>query len=518
MDTNSNTNKFVEAIQSELDSTKTLTENGAVAYQTAGGEGKCLVDFNFAISSMRGWSDKKIKDAFAKAYFENKELALRYWAFCADCRGGIGERRTSRLIFDWIVDTDIDVARKLLPLIPEYGRWDSLVALINSPLKDDVVDLISVQLRDDLVACRDGKPFSLLAKWMPSQSTSSAKTRMLANTVRNALGMTPRKYRKMLSELRKGLRVVECAISANKWEDVNYNAVPSKANLLYRNAFMKHDTKRRQEYLEALESGDKSVKINSSTAFPCDIVHRYERMHEIDNTLEEMWKALPDYVGDKGGNTLVVADTSGSMTWTQCGVSNMTPWSVAQSLAIYFSQRAKGPFKDKYIMFSANPFWVDFGKCKNLHERLRLSESYNECSNTDIEKTFDLILNTAVNNNLKQEDIPGTVVVVSDLQFDMAHSYWDNVNGKTLFETIAKKYADHGYILPKLVFWNVAGGIDRTNPVPIQKNEMGVILMSGYSASLMQMALSNELSPYKALVKQLMTERYDKVSEALTSK
>lgn len=514
MDTNSTTNKFIEGIKSELDSQKMLTENGAVAYQTAGGEGKCLVDFNFAVSSMRGWTEVNIKNAFAKAYYENPELALRYWAFCMDCRGGLGERRTGRLIFDWLIDADVDVARKLLPLIPEYGRWDTLVALIETPLRSDVVDIITKQLRNDLVACREGKSFSLLAKWCPSQNTSSPKTRKLARIVREALELTPRKYRKMLSELRKGLKVIERIISAKNWDSVDYNAVPSKANLLYRNAFMKHDTERRTEYLDALKKGDKNVKINSSTAFPCDIVHRYGLANGKDDTLEEMWKALPDYLNGKGNNTLVVADTSGSMAWSYVS-SNMTPWSVAQSLAIYFSERASGPFKDKYIMFSSNPFWVDFSNCKNLCDRLKLSRSYNECSTTDIEKTFMLILDAAVNNSLKQEDMPKTVLVVSDMQFDMGTGYSCN---STLFENIGKKFEEHGYVLPKLVFWNVAGGINRTNPVPLQRNEEGIILMSGFSASLMKMALSDEMSPYAALVKQLMTERYDPVAKALSSK
>ena len=349
MNTNSNTtNKFIEGLKGELDSKTMFTENGALAYQTAGGDGKCLVDFNFAISAMRGWDETKIADAYAKAYYENPEVALRYWAFCADCRGGLGERRTSRIIFDWLVKNQIETAKKLVKLIPEYGRWDSLVMLIDSPIKDTVVEIIAEQLRSDLVACREGKSFSLLAKWCPSENTSSKNTRNLATIVRKALEMSPKQYRKMLSELRMGLNIVERSISSGKWSKVDYNAVPSKANVLYRNAFMKHDKERRNKYLELLKSGDDTVKINSSQSFPCDLVHKYimnsgyiysVEVSNYDETIEQMWKALPDYVNGRGNNVLVVADTSGSMTM-RIGGGSMSSWSVAQSLAIYFSERS----------------------------------------------------------------------------------------------------------------------------------------------------------------------------------
>lgn len=517
MNTNSNTtNRFIEGLKGELDSKTMFTENGALAYQTAGGEGKCLVDFNFAISAMRGWDETKIADAYAKAYYENPEVALRYWAFCADCRGGLGERRTSRIIFNWLVKNQLETAKKLVTLIPEYGRWDSLVMLVDSPLRDDVVNIIAEQLRSDLVACRAGKSFSLLAKWIASENTSSPKTRKLASTIRKGLDMTPKQYRKMLSELRKGLKIVERSISSGNWSEVDYNAVPSKANVLYRNAFMKHDTERRNKYLELLKSGDKTVKINSSQSFPCDLVHQYEKggwydhIAEYDETIEQMWKSLPDYVNGRGNNVLVVADTSGSMN-CQIGGSKTTAWAVAQSLAIYFSQRASGPFKDKYIMFSANPFWVDFSNCATLHDRLVLSAKYNECSNTDIAKTFDLILDTAVNNNLSQDEIPSTILIVSDMQFDMSYSY-----DKVLMEKVKERFERAGYRLPKIVAWNTVGGYGRTTPVPIQQNDEGVILMSGFSASLMQMALSGEVSPYKALLEQLNKERYSAVSEAVS--
>ena len=519
MNSNTSSNPFIDGLKGVLDSQKSLTENGAVTFATAGGEGKCLVDFNFDISSMRGWDEQRITDAYAKAFFENPEVALRYWAFCADCRGGLGERRTSRIIFKWLVDSQPDYARKLLPLIPFYGRWDSLVMLIESSLSDDVVDIIVNQLKDDLVNCRAGKSFSLLAKWCPSQNTSSPNTRRLADILRKALGFSPRQYRKMLSELRAGLKIVERAMSSNDWSEIDYCAVPSKANILYRNAFMKHDEDRRKVFLEKLSSGDRSVKINSSAAFPCDIVHAYvddrdywrKVVKPFDQTIEEMWKSQKDYLNGRGGNTMVVADTSASMTSPISG-SGMSAWEVAQSLAIYFSERASGPFKDKYIMFSSNPFFVDFSECKTLRDRIELSAKYDECSSTDFQKTMMLILDTAVKNNLKQEDIPN-ILVVSDCQFDSNARY-----DKTLMEEVEEKFHAHGYKLPQsIVYWNVTGGHQRGgNNIPMQKNDDGRVgLLSGFSPAICDMVFSQETSPYRILLEKLNSARYDKVSEAI---
>jgi hypothetical protein len=323
----------------------------------------------------------------------------------------------------------------------------------------------------------------------------------------------------MLSELRAGLKIVERAMSSNDWSEIDYCAVPSKANILYRNAFMKHDEDRRKVFLEKLSNGDKSVKINSSAAFPCDIVHAYvdsrdywrKAVKPFDQTIEEMWKSQKDYLNGRGGNTMVVADTSASMTSPISG-SGMSAWEVAQSLAIYFSERASGPFKDKYIMFSSKPFWVDFSNCDTLRDKIVLSSKYNECSNTDMYKTMKLILDTAVRNNLKQEEIPD-LMIVSDMQFDWGCSY-----DKTLMQSIEEEFKSHGYSLPKsIVWWNVTGGCNRGgNNVPMQRNDDGrVALLSGFSPTICDMVFSKETSPYRILLEKLNSGRYDKVSEAI---
>lgn len=353
---------------------------------------------------------------------------------------------------------------------------------------------------------------SLLAKWLPSENASSNKTKQYAKIIRQGLGMTSRDYRKMLSKMRKYIDVVECKMSAKQWNEINYEAVPSRANLIYNGAFLRNDEERRREYLSKLEKGE--VKINAGTLYPHDIVHKYESngwgrsLKSYDATLEGLWKALPDTV--KGAeNTIVVADGSGSMTCNVGNNTNVTALDVANALAIYFAERSSGEFKDKYITFSHRPQLVDFSNAKSLRDKLQIALSHCEVADTNIEATFDLILRTAINNNMSQEDMPKNILIISDMEFNNAvYRRPDEI----LFATIANKYAEHGYKLPRLVFWNVNS---RTGTIPVKENELGVALVSGFSVNIVNMVMSNKLDPYECLLDVLNTERYQPIEDAV---
>lgn len=343
-----------------------------------------------------------------------------------------------------------------------------------------------------------------LGKWLKSENSSSNESKRIAHIIRNGLGLTPRQYRKTLSKLRKYLDVVERKMSAKKWDKIDYEHVPSKANLIYSGAFLRNDEDRRREYLASLEKGD--VKINASTLNPHEICLKYRqnRCRE-DVTLEALWKALPDLSVE---NTLVVRDGSASMTWDNLG-GNVTPLDVATGFAIYMSERNIGDWKDKYITFSSNPKIVNLENCDTLADKVRLSLYEYDCSNTNIYKTMMLILKTAKRNDISIEDMPKMVVILSDMQFD---GYAHNLN-KSLFDEIAQEFEDAGYKLPKICFWNLSGRLDGT--IPMQQNDMGLILCSGFSVQILKMFMSNQVDPYKVLLETLHSERYDKVREAV---
>lgn len=498
---------FMNAIKNELSNETKLTENGAVAYRTSG---KKLLDLNFAVASLRGASEQTIIDKFMDAYWEDPVVAMRWLFYSRDCRCGLGERRLFRIVLKHLTQDKPEIVKAVIKFAAEYGRYDDLWCLLDTNLNDDVISLVHKQLGEDHTNMLNNKSISLIAKWLPSLNCSSNETKRYANIIRKGLEMTPRGYRKMLSAMRKYIDVVECKMSAKEWNAINYETVPSRANLIYNNAFLRNDEERRREYLGKLEKGE--AKINASTLYPHDIVHKYTlggwSLKSLDATLEGLWKALPDTV--KGAeNTIVVADGSGSMTCNVGGNTSVTALDVANALAVYFAERSSGEFKDKYITFSHRPQLVDFSNAKTLRDKLQIALRHNEVADTNIEATFDLILQTAVHNHMSQEDMPKNILIVSDMEFNSACSYRPN---ETLFATIAKKYATYGYKLPKLIFWNVNS---RTGTIPVKENELGVALVSGFSVNIVNMVMSNKLDPYECLLDVLNTERYQPIEEAI---
>lgn len=508
---------FMTCLKEEMNNRTQLTENGAVGYVTTG---KQLLDLNFSVTSLRNKPEDYIEDKFVKAFYEDKLTAIK-WLFYLRDRKGIGERRSFRIMMKYLASNHPEIAKAVLALIPEYGRFDDLWLFLDTELKDDVIALVKKQLNEDAKNMMENKPISLLSKWIASENASSKNTRKIAKTLRNGLGMTSKQYRKTLSKLRAYLKVVEVDMSAKRWENINYSAVPSRANLIYNSAFLRNDETRRREYLAALERGDKNVKINASVLFPHDIVTKYivngysRKVKEKDTTIEELWKALPDFV--KGnGNTICVADGSGSMTCT-VGGTNVTALNVANALAIYFSERCTGQFKDNYITFSQNPKLVDFSNAKTLKEKLEIAFRHNEVANTNIEAVFNLILKTAINKKMTQDELPQNILILSDMEFDSATYVYNSRSGynrpnQTLFNNIAQKYAEHGYKLPRLVFWNICS---RTGTIPVKQNDLGVALVSGFSPAIVKMVLSNSTDPYECLLEQLNSERYQPVEEAV---
>lgn len=513
-------NNFMSAVQNTLNNEKSVTENGAVGYRTTG---KALLDLNFSVASMRSRTEDQIADKFLDAFFENRILAMKWLFYARDIRGGLGERRLFRVVIKKLMSVDSSVVKNLIPLIPEYGRWDDLWPLLDTPANGAVIRIVRDQLRADRNAASRGESFSLLAKWLPSPNASSSETRRYAGIIARGLLLTERNYRKTLSFLRKKLRVVEQQMSAKQWGEIDYEIVPSRANLLYNKAFLRNDEIRRRAYLAALEKGE--AKIHAGTLYPHDIVHQYvdtsnwrRNLKEYDATLEQLWRALPDTV--KGcGNTIVVADGSGSMT-CNVGGSNVTALEVANALAIYFAERSSGQFRDKYITFSERPQLVNLAAGKSLREKLIIAGKHNECANTNIEAVFDLILRTAVEYRMPQEDLPQNILILSDMEFDRcaccnatANGYWGRGGlSQTLFDSIAQKYARHGYQLPRLVFWNLNS---RTGTIPVKENALGVALVSGFSVNIVNMVMSGKLDPYECLLDVLNTERYTPIERAL---
>lgn len=512
---------FMDALRNEAN--KSVTENGAVGYNTTYNE---LLDFNYKVPSLRRADDAVLQRevALLVSSIADPELLLRYTFFLRDARGGMGERRIFRAILKELANRNLEFVPRMLPLIIEYGRYDDLFVLKDTPFQKEMEGYIIGTLLADEFSMANNEPCSLLAKWMPSVNALNKETIKLANYFAiNVFNTTPAKYRKRLSALRKYLKVVEAQISRGEFSEINYEGVPSKANLRYSNLFLAKDHERRMCYLDSLARG--KAKINAGVLYPQDIVSKLRG--EFSDSLYDfyfrkpipqfqktqynaMWKALRDF--DELGNTIVVVDTSGSM------FSSVNPSAKSSTMAIdasiglglYFAERNTGVFKDKIITFSNYPTFVDVSKYNNIVDRVLAVSKANWGCSTNIEAVFDLVLRTAIDNHCKQSEIPN-ILIISDMEFD--HGVSDA--GLFLMKYIENSFKEAGYKLPRLSFWNVCS---RTNTIPVTQNEQGVALISGYSPASIKAVMSNEIDPYKALLECFYTSRYDAVKEMLDIK
>ena len=499
---------MLHLIKEELDEQDnySLTENGAVGYKSSK---SAIVDINYKVASLRNSDEDEIVALFNEAFRENKEYALKWLFFARDIREGLGERRLFRICYKRLFELDNVLFKQNLHNIAEYGRWDYLICLIGISCDSDeyIGNMIREQLEEDIRNCEANKPISLLAKWMPSENASSRQTKILARQLMKILNISPRKYRLMLSRLRSHSNVVETQMCNNEWNKIDYEKVPSLANLRYKDAFMKHDMERRLDYLASVSKREK--KLNMKVATPVDVVAKYcdrRKIRDFDPTLELAWKNLKDIMVE---DTLVVADGSGSMLTRISG--DTTALDVANALAIYTSEHNSGVYKNKYITFSSKPRFVDFSKANSLCEKIQIAQRYSEVSNTNIEAVFNLILQTAVKNKIPQNEMVKNILIISDMEFDEAQTIWRSsapVLTQPLFDLIKRRYSDAGYALPKLIFWNVNS---RTKTIPLVENELGVALVSGFSQNVLKMVMKNNLNPYDILIEAITSPRYDAI-------
>lgn len=467
----------------EIETSTTLTENGGRALSTTGDK---LLNMFAVLGALRSRPTDVI-DKFDAAFRENADLATKMAFYGRDVRGGLGERAVGRLMLRELALLYPEVVTANFKNIVEFGRWDDLFVLFDTECADAMVEYVKMQLVSDWKHMKSNQHVSLLAKWMPSINASSKNTVELAHRFVKAFNTTPREYRKTLSALRKYIDVTEVKMSANKWTDIDYGAVPSNAMSNYGGAFARHDYEGFSRYMDAVKSGD--VKINAATLYPYNVIETLEKGNR--NVAEAQWKALPNYVeGDN--NFLIMADVSESMYGQ--------PMHTSIGLAIYFAERNHGAFANKFMTFTDTPKIVEvtgdslYGKYKSFFNHVGY--------NTNLEAAFDAILSTAVRTKCPQEDLPKALVIISDMEID----YWDG-GSLTFTEEMRKRFADAGYEMPKLVYWNVDS---RKDTFLASKNDPNAILVSGQSVSTFKNLIKGiDLSAFEIMVQTLNDPRYD---------
>lgn len=499
-------NTFMNSLQNVTN--YKYTENGAVAYKNLNSS---VYDMFATGAAYRNRSDSDCIFLFKNAFEEDEELAMKCLFWIRDCRGGAGERRFFRVCIKWLANENPEAVRRNLNFIPEMGRWDDLYNLVDTPLENDVFKLMKSQLTKDIEDVLTGKPnigISLLPKWLKSENASSAETKRLAKKTREAFELSAYAYRKTLSRLREHIKVLEKLMSAGRWDEIDFSKIPSKAGIQYKNAFARRDMIAKK--YEAFAK-DKTTKVNAKTLYPYEVVRKVFRIPysaSIDNTdrimVNKYWENLNDYLDGKKCSMMCVVDTSASMR----GV----PLDVAISLGMYCAERIGGPFKNHYISFSRNPKLIKIEGIDFVDKVQRIYQT-NVCENTNLEKVFDLLFSIAIQPSVKKEDIPKTLIVISDMEIDQGTSEgffrsfnaWNSSNIVTTMQAIRKKWASFDLELPRLIYWNV----DARQETILDAGP-NISFVSGMSPTLFKTILTGKHG-YQLMLETICADRYKQI-------
>lgn len=442
-----------------------LTANGAITHSTS--LNYCL-DLFFLAGASRNMRESDIILAFDRAHAQNKNLAYKILFWARDARGGAGEKRFFQIVMEHISKEYPYEYDQLAIYIPEFGYWKD-VFKIEEPNENNL-NWLKTQLEESPNA-------NLLAKWFPRKGKWFV-------AMHQYLKMTPKEFRKKLVSMTK---VVETQMCANEWSEINYSQVPSIAMNKHRNAFFNRDGQRYAEYISDVQDGKQ--KINASVLFPHQLYQAIQK-GENANAVEAQWNALPNYMEGSTERIIPVCDVSGSMEGL--------PMDVSISLGIYISERNEDIFKDAFLTFSERPQMNYLSG--SLSERMRQLQRADWGMSTNLQATFDLILNSAVRESLPEDEMPTKILIISDMEFNSA------CRGGSNLDSIRAKYSDAGYKMPEIVFWNVNG---RLGNVPASAQDSGIGLVSGFSPSILKSVLQGVIyTPEQLMLDTVDTARY----------
>ena len=453
----------------------TESENGGQVFKST--RGGALLDFFSAIGGMRDRSSQDIVNMWLAARRDNLELADNLVLYSRDIRnGGLGERNIGRILLTALANLDpVKVGRNLQKIV-DVGRWDDLYCLVGTPVEREMWNFINNQLRKDLTGMRNNEPISLLAKWLKSENASSQETKKLARLTQSKLGLPPSVYRKTLSKLRAYIDVVEVKMSSGRWNEINFESVPSLAMSRYINAYGTRCAESFQAYKESLKKG--TAKVNAAVLGPTDICHKFltqflnvpggwfkKDFKKLDDVDIAQWNALPNYV-EGNQDVVIMADVSGSMT-----MENGKPMAASVGLATYFAQRNTGAYKNMYMSFSSDPSFITIDDTMDL-ETCFYTAMHRGGMNTDMDKAFKAIYDVAIEAN----ETPAALCVISDGELD---NWVGSERAASIVDKWNDKFIEAGLNPVKVISWNVANR-HNTKLAPRSSN---ISYCSGYSSS-----------------------------------
>lgn len=410
---------------------------------------------------------------------------------------------------------------------------------------DRVVDYFAKQIHQDYQHFQKNEfdKLSLAAKWIPNHGRYFDKYLFILGEIAEkffklepeALNkIEPEKralkkyqsitFSKICTALRGKIQIPEILMSAQKWDKINYNKVPSCAMLRYRFIFAEKDQERFDHFVstKVLKAGaitpadiieQMMTSIFGQKDWEFNIEDKYKNLSPEQitsfNVLEKQWKALVDDVKSNGSiihkNALSICDVSGSM---MCSDLKVKPLHAAIGLSLFLLELSDFAWKNCLITFSEEPAFHYINQESSLKDRIFQLFTANLGLNTNLNAVFTLILSRAKEERLTNEKMPRMIFIFSDMEFDIA------LSEKTNFEAIKMQYNDAGYTLPFVIFWNLKGS-KKSRSTPVQFDENGVILLSGYSAQTFKFLFTlkniHEISPMKLLMHVLNNPLYDRV-------
>ena len=464
-------NKFVQSMFSN----DSVTENGAITHSTS--SNKC-VDMFFLIGASDKLDDMDIIAMFVGAYVENPKLAVQILLWSRDCRGGAGRRRAFTVIMKFMRTAASDdlneVYEECIIRTPELGYWKD-VFNIDEP-SEDSLNWLSHQLEENDNA-------NLLAKWFPRKGPWFVG-------MHKYLGLTAGQFRRKLVSMSD---TVEQDMCSQQWSEINYSQVPSIAGLRYRRAFTRHDEQRYTQYITDVSEG--KSKVNSSVLYPHQLIspllNNWSELTSDDaQDLDNRWNALPDCMNGTTDRILPMCDVSGSMTGL--------PMEISVGLGMYIAERNKGVFKNVVLTFSERPEFHEITGT-DLKSRIISLSTAHWAMNTNLQKAFQVMLERAIAGKVSQDEMPTKLLIISDMEFDAA-------GGFNNYDAVKQQYANAGYVMPSIVFWNVNG---RMGNIPVKCDTPNTALVGGYSPSILTSILSGvEITPVSIMLQAVDKPKY----------
>jgi len=481
---------------------QSFTENGAPSLSTTN---NARLDLFFKL--VRDITEEDLIKKIDESWKEDPLDTLKIIFQSRDCRGGKGDRKPFLLSMEHIARRYTNWFLVNLNQISFFGRWLDYIELYDKvdSIRDFIVGIFVEQLIKDKE--ETSPTVSLAAKWFPGEE------KKFDNGIRKAVCMKlfdikkekhfsswhQMKLRKeYITPLRKKIEILETFMCEQKWSEIKYERVPGVAMTDFKDSFRRHDLDRFEAYLDDVKNN--KSKINATTVYPHTLVEKYFYNYDNkypDDVIEEQWKVLEKTISMD--DATVVADVSRSMEGL--------PMLVSIALGILISSNNKSPnFKNQLITFHTNPQYIDISDCETLYDKVKKVENMPWGGSTNFEKVFELILNKCLLNG----DLPPSkVIVLSDMQFNVASGYTTYKPNNTTFENIKKKFKQYNLPFPEMIFWNLRGD---TGDFPVNSSTEGVTMLSGFSQTLLNSIMSGRtLTPYNILRQIIDNPRYSSI-------